>query len=272
MKTILGLAAAAMLPLVSPAAARTWTIGNGEIERTLVFGSSGLFTGQLSDLKTHTDYIQPNQIPKGMSPEFSFQCEDRSCRCTFQHATEYRTFRWPLGWSPDGRTLIFEHDLADRWRWGFFQLDLQSFTKTAFLEAPGLRLLSANLSNSGQWITFDGDNGENSSVFAAPVRKGPVPKSECINIAFGARELRPHFSRDDKLIFFTSERDGFRCIWAQRLGSDMHPAGAPFGVYHLHQPRRTVGYLAVGPAMIAFDLRERTGDIWILEPAKSRIK
>jgi Tol biopolymer transport system component len=179
---------------------------------------------------------------------------------------------WPLGWSPDGGTLIFEQTLPDRWRWGFFQLDLQSFKKTAFLEAPHLRLLSANLSNSGQWIAFDGDNGESSSVFAAPVRKGPVPRSEWIDIAFGAQELQPHFSRDDKLILFTSKRDGFRCIWAQRLGSDMRHASAPFGVYHLHQPRRSIGYFAVGPSMIAFDLRERTGDIWILEPVKSRIK
>lgn len=78
MKKTLSLAAGMILPFVSLAADQTWTIGNGEVERTLVFGSSGLFTGRLSDLKTHTDFIRPDKIRKEISPEFSFQCDGRS--------------------------------------------------------------------------------------------------------------------------------------------------------------------------------------------------
>ena len=71
------LAAVMMLPFIGPAAAQTWTIGNGEVERTLVFDRTGLFTERLSDLKTHVDFIRADAVDKEISPEFSFQCDGR---------------------------------------------------------------------------------------------------------------------------------------------------------------------------------------------------
>ena len=66
---------AAILPLVSFAAPRTWTIGNGEIARTLTFSeTSGLYTERLSDLRTHTDFIAPGALRMDMAQEFSFLC------------------------------------------------------------------------------------------------------------------------------------------------------------------------------------------------------
>jgi len=52
----------------------TWTIGNGEVERTLVFSPAGLITERFSDLKTHTDFIKPEGLKAELAPEFSFQC------------------------------------------------------------------------------------------------------------------------------------------------------------------------------------------------------
>ena len=55
----------------------------------------------------------------------------------------------------------------------------------------------------------------------------------------------------------------------------MHPSGAPFAVYHSHERKRSLRNLdiatfdmAVGPNMVVFDQEERTGNIWLLEPAK----
>jgi len=64
-----------LLLLPCLACGQTWTIGNSEIERTLTFSAAGLVTERLSDLKTHTDFIQPDKIAKELSPEFSFQCD-----------------------------------------------------------------------------------------------------------------------------------------------------------------------------------------------------
>jgi hypothetical protein len=100
-----------------------------------------------------------------------------------------------------------------------------------------------------------------------------VPASEWIRVIDGGQGAR--FSHDAKLIFFISERDGFRCIWAQRLGSDMRPVGNPFAVYHAHQNRRALVNtrasglgIGVGPSTIVFNPTELTGNVWLLEPAK----
>ena len=69
------LAAGVILPMVALAAPQTWTIGNSEIQRTLTFGSSGLVTERLTDLKTHTNFIEPGNV---RAEEFSFQCNGHS--------------------------------------------------------------------------------------------------------------------------------------------------------------------------------------------------
>ena len=67
----------------SDAAAKTWTIGNDRIGRTLAFQpKTGLFTQQLSDLSTHAEFIQPGKIVTSMAPEFSFLCNRRLCTGT----------------------------------------------------------------------------------------------------------------------------------------------------------------------------------------------
>ena len=73
--------------------------------------------------------------------------------------------------------------------------------------------------------------------------------------------------------FSPDERDGFRCVWAQRLRSDMHPEGKPFPVYHSHERKRPVeGELGVGPHAIVFTRDELAGNVWLLEPAKAAAK
>ncbi len=67
----------------SKAAAKTWTIGNDRIGRTLAFQSkTGLFTQQFSDLATHADFILPGKVKSEMAPEFSFLCNGRLCTGT----------------------------------------------------------------------------------------------------------------------------------------------------------------------------------------------
>jgi alpha-galactosidase len=68
-----------MLPIVVSAATQTWTIGNDQIRRTIVFSdSSGLSTDGLSDLITHFEFIKPGESRKYTAPEFSFQCNGQS--------------------------------------------------------------------------------------------------------------------------------------------------------------------------------------------------
>jgi Tol biopolymer transport system component len=175
-------------------------------------------------------------------------------------------------WSPDGTTILYNpwetnHSL-------FVEKDLKSLSKTTFVADPEYDVWQAHFSNDGRWVTFNGTKDGRSRVYVVPFRKALVPRSEWIPVTDGQWDDKPRFAHNDKLIFFISTRDGFRCTWAQRLGPDMHPAGSPFAVYHCHQRSRTLGasivdlQMDVGPNMIVFNQVERTGQIWLLEPAK----
>jgi alpha-galactosidase len=68
-----------LIPLVSCAAPQTWTITNGEISRTIFFSeTTGLVTEQLSDLKTHADFILRKKPRWNAPQELSFQCDGKT--------------------------------------------------------------------------------------------------------------------------------------------------------------------------------------------------
>ena len=85
----------------------------------------------------------------------------------------------------------------------------------------------------------------------------------------------PRFSPDNRLIYFTSERDGFRCIWARRFDpARKQPQGDPFAVAHFHSMDLSLSglslnefELSVGPRQLVFPLLKQSGNIWLLEPS-----
>ena len=69
------------------------------------------------------------------------------------------------------------------------------------------------------------------------VRNGAAAdKSEWIAVTDGAYDDdKPQFSADGNNLYFTSDRDGYLCIWAVRLNpATRHPEGAPFAIRHFH--------------------------------------
>jgi hypothetical protein len=82
------------------------------------------------------------------------------------------------------------------------------------------------------------------------------------------------------LLYFLSDRDGYRCIRAQRLDpSTKKPIGAPIEVYHLHFAGRSlvnmnlgqIG-LAVARDKIAITVRETSGNIWLRQAAGRELR
>jgi eukaryotic-like serine/threonine-protein kinase len=110
-------------------------------------------------------------------------------------------------------------------------------------------------------------------IFAAPLGGWrAAPESSWIPITNGRTPDRNAvWSPSGSLVYFLSERDGFRRSWAQTLDpATKRPKGEPFAVQHFHEARRRfspddfVGLtLTVGPDKIAFPMRERTGNIWL---------
>jgi hypothetical protein len=114
-----------------------------------------------------------------------------------------------------------------------------------------------------------------SRIFAIPVREdGPTPERDWVPITSGEySDVRPEFSPDGKLVYFMSLRDGFGCLWAQRLdAATKTPAGQPFPIQHFHSARRSPGSVRTGQRaisiarnMIVTTMEERTGNIWLTE-------
>ena len=151
--------------------------------------------------------------------------------------------------------------------------DRSTLQTRPFLSDPGGDLYQAHFSPNGRWVVINAVQNQHSRIYVVPFSTHLVPKQDWIPITDGTTwDDKPRFYTDGKLIFFTSDRDGFRCIWAQRLTADMHPSGSSFAVYHFHSSRRSVGNaaigrmsLAVGPETLVFNQVEYAGNLWLLD-------
>jgi serine/threonine protein kinase len=114
-----------------------------------------------------------------------------------------------------------------------------------------------------------------SRIVAMPIReRGLTPVSDWVPITNGDySDVLPAFSPNGKLIYFMSRRDGFGCLWAQRLDpATKKPVGPAFAIQHFHSARRSPGSvrsgqraIAVARNMIVSTMEERTGNIWMSE-------
>jgi dipeptidyl aminopeptidase/acylaminoacyl peptidase len=88
----------------------------------------------------------------------------------------------------------------------------------------------------------------------------------------GGWDDKPRWSPSGSVLYFLSDRDGFFCIWGQRMDTrNWHPIGAPFPVYHLHKSRLATANLGivlseigVAKDKIVISLQQLTGNIWSL--------
>jgi hypothetical protein len=94
----------------------------------------------------------------------------------------------------------------------------------------------------------------------------PFPgTAEWVPITSGSAYDGPgHWSPDSNRIYFLSNRDGFSCLWEQRLDSLKRPIGEPSPVRHFHSAARYAYlYFSVSRNYIVLTIQERTGNIWL---------
>jgi eukaryotic-like serine/threonine-protein kinase len=164
-------------------------------------------------------------------------------------------------WSSDGKRII--GNTVDGRAW---VLDVASRRKTDLLRTRHWMATRA-FSPDNRWFTFlDGTFGR---AYMAPFRgEAAIDESAWIDIMDG--EPAP-WSPDGKLVYTLSGRDGYLCIWAQRLdAATKKPVGAPFAVFHSHNARislsnQTEVSVALGQDTMLFNMGERTGNIWMAE-------
>jgi eukaryotic-like serine/threonine-protein kinase len=182
----------------------------------------------------------------------------------------------PTDWSHDGRHLLFEPGSRIP---GIGMLDVASGVATEVAIHALYKLRSARFSPDGGWVAFHAETGAYTRrIFVARLQAGRLgAESQWIPVTGGADlDIAPAWSPDGNLLYFLSERDGFRCVWAQRLrpGSKT-PVDPPFAVQHFHTGARTlltnfranpmlIG-LSVSSRGIVYSLEELRGNIWTMD-------
>jgi len=148
-------------------------------------------------------------------------------------------------------------------------LSMPAGTNLQTVERPGIPLFQAHYSADGRWALIM--RGFNTGMSFAPVRDGRLaPESEWKPGVAGETDMY-RWSPDAGLVYFISNRDGFPCIWAQRLNpATKDLIGSPFAVFHAHGASRSMrGFvdpsaigLGVARDRIVFPQAERLGNIW----------
>ena len=182
-----------------------------------------------------------------------------------------------MGASTDGREILYEP--AENEDVLMYDSDRRTTVKLALRASPDLILSSARFSRDGKWFAFHAlHNATNSAqIWIAPNGpRLPVPAADWIPITDGTKlERDPAWSADGRFLYFVSERDGFRCIWARALNpSTKQPSGEAFAVRHFHSARfslRHVGSqgfftgLSAGEGALVFSMGELKGNVWLEE-------
>jgi hypothetical protein len=106
----------------------------------------------------------------------------------------------------------------------------------------------------------------------APVRDGSAASErEWFRITESdVKADKPRWSPDGTIVYYTADRDGFWCLWAQRVDpTTKRPVGPPLALYHFHRARLSMAgvgsggqEISVGKDMIVLNLGELTGNIW----------
>ena len=180
-----------------------------------------------------------------------------------------QAFGLATAWTAAGAGIIF-HDVPGR----VSLLEWAPRRRTEMLAKSNYRLVGASLSPDGHWITFCALTGGTSRIYVAPYRgANTIQEKDWIPITDGRfRDHPDHWSPGGNALYFLSDRDGYVCIWAERLdASTKRPSGAPVVVYHAHGGSRSMTEMLVEAGFslaqdrIAFNMEERTGNIWMAE-------
>ena len=175
----------------------------------------------------------------------------------------------PTGWSLDNKRLLYV--VFPQAHIGL--LDFASGFRGDAVSHPKNSLWQGGFSPDDRWVAFMAAAGSTGLVYIVPadtLRHSPPPET-WISISDGETwDDKPRWSPDGNLLYFISERDGFRCLWAQRLDvRTKRPSGAPFAVQHFHSSRMSLMNvensaleISVTRNRVLFSAGEVTGNIW----------
>ena len=135
-----------------------------------------------------------------------------------------------------------------------------------------IRVSEMRYSPDARWLAFHASSWVRRHIFLVDTHATGNGDAQWVDATTERSNAdgRVAWSPDGNLLYLVSERDAFRCIWAQRLDpTTKRPVDRPFAVYHLHQTARRLSHnvgrvgLAVDRDKIVFALEEMRGNVWM---------
>jgi serine/threonine protein kinase len=184
----------------------------------------------------------------------------------------------PGGFSSDGTRVLTENFAAG----GLDKISLVEVATgkvTDVLSDPQHPLWNPFYTWDDKWMSFlmqTGADEEHYRIYVTPVKNlVPAGPDRWIQLTSGEyHDDKQQFSPDGNTIYFTSNRDGFTCMWALRLDpKTKRPLGDPFAIQHFHGPQRIYAGISESNHMevnvardkIVTDLDEFHSDIWMMQ-------
>jgi DNA-binding winged helix-turn-helix (wHTH) protein/Tol biopolymer transport system component len=231
-------------------------------------GSKVLFQRDCQDALFRDTPDRP--LPCGFMISAAGGAAERVClRCT------------PRGFSADGSVVLLQkYDQTTVHNDRIVALDLRTKTEHDFLSHPDSPLYHPFFSWDDHWVVFKKMPSSHlpelpSQILIAPVRHGLAgTEAEWITVTDGLHsDDKPQFSANGNTVYFTSTRDGYLCIWAQKLDPvTKHPLGSPFAYEHFHNSaghdasiNQTASDLSVARDKILINLPEIHPAIWMTQ-------
>jgi len=147
-------------------------------------------------------------------------------------------------------------------------LDVASHRQTPLLQHAEADVLYGRLSPDYRWLSFTlRVQPARGRIMIAPIDgPRPVPERAWMTVADVEADDYANWSPDGRTLYFTSGKDGYSCVWGQRLDSgSRRPVGEPFAVQHFHgrQSYEHLGWAAAADRIVV-PLDEITGDLWMM--------
>ncbi len=149
--------------------------------------------------------------------------------------------------------------------------DLATGVEREVLRTDSGAVLGGDLSADGRWLAVVvGHPDRTLGIHAVPLRDGGATEQDLLPLVKGAGWLAsPRWSPDGRRLYFLSDRDGFVCVWMQRVDrASGRPVGEPVAALHCHSPGRlmlgpiSAWNVAVAGDRLFFNAAETHGNAW----------
>ena len=154
-------------------------------------------------------------------------------------------------------------------------LDLATGRTTTLLRHGEFQLTMPRVSPDARVVAFTQVlPGRERRIYIAPFGEALIAEDQWSAVVEGpGLDRQPVWSPAGSTLYFLSERDGSRCVWAQRVDtSTRRPVGSPFAALHLHQYRYSLGEvdvasigLSIANGQLFFASSDLQSNVWLAE-------